>query len=500
MKFALSNRVWAVLFVAVLVFSGVNTYLILDRTNTLQAQRDQDYAELNHAYTDLNQRYTALNQTYTDFSNLFSSQLTSIAARLPIEQYDYVLYQDNGAVLAKNGRTGNVDFNNSDASFVFNQALTYGSSVYIKAQGTTYNLTSDVYVNNKKNARLDSDGATLVLNGGKIIVAGETYEQSQNNQVSGFKIVNGTLRIENSFQTTVANMIFESCVVGVELANTDKWTECTKIDTVHFNMCTQGLVFRTNTSNYAAGKTSTGSYTNTQITRCYFNLRDNATAITVEPHAEFTDSQLCNIRIWVGEFDHYNQTGLQMDGSMYQTLLDNVVFESFANGDLNNALIYAIKLGGTAYQSPNLQSGVNFLGRWTARIYNPHGNWVFGAGGVFKQENLPIQISPSSYGEPTVVQMRPATITSFKPQITVQGSFDQNETITVRVRLEFIDNTLSNPIEKTFTTTNSTWLTDNDLLTLFPSQNLVYAILIDAKTNTPTTTATATVSLYGTTA
>jgi hypothetical protein len=340
---------------------------------------------------------------------------------------------------------------------------------------------------------LDSDGATLLLNGYKITVRGDDYQFSQNNQISGLLIVNGTLRVENSFRTTVTNMIFENCTVGLELANTNKWSEGTKIDTVHFNKCTQSLVFRTNSTG------ATGSYGNTEVNRCYFNLLDNSTAITVEADVEFTDSQMQNIRIWIGEFGEYNQTGLQVDGSMYQTLMDGVVFESFAAGPLENASIYAVKIGLTAQETPILQAGVSILGSWSARIYNPFSIWIYGAGGVFKQENVAVPVGLFDYGQAVVVQMRPATITSFKPQIAVQGSFSSNETVTVRVRLEFVDNVFSNSVEKQFSGSGSVWLDDSDLLELFPSQNVIYAILVDAKVNSATTDAAVQVSMYGTT-
>ncbi len=451
----------------------------------------EDVASLEAA---LNQTYAALNQTDYELRNQLNSEISNLNARLPIEQYDYVIYRfwDNGSVfLAKNGKTGLVDFNSTDAASVFNQALSRGNSVYVKADEFT--LNSDVVIVNKKNARLDSDGAILSLNGKKITIKGDDFQHSQYNQISGFRIVKGTVRIENSFMTTVMNMVFENNTVGIELANTKTWTEGTKIDTVHFNKCTQAIVFRTNTTG------ATGSYGNTEVNRCNFNLLDNSVAITVEEQAEFTDSRLQNMRIWIGEFGQLNQTGLKLDGSMYQTLLDGVVFESFAKGDLENAALYAMAIGKTAYNPPVLQAGVSFLGKWTARVHNPFGGWIYGDG-VFRQANVTIAVNPFVYGQqPTIIQMRPATMASFKPRINVQGSFNHNETVTVRFRLEFVDNVVSNSVEKTFTTTASAWLSDDDLISMFPSQNVVYAILVDAKVNTASSNATVQVDVYGTT-
>ena len=501
MKVARPNRIFAVLFIVILVLSLSNTYLIMHYNDALQKQRNQDVSDLNQA---LNQTYTALNQTDYAMQDLLNGKIDNVNARLPIGQYDYVIYRywdynNNVSIyMLKNGRNGTVEFNSTaDASSVFNQAFINGNSVFVKSD--EYTLNSDVHMANRKNARLDSDGATLTLNGNKIIVSGADYAHSQNNQISGFVIVNGTVRIQNSFRTTVTNMIFENSTVGLELANTNNWTEGTRIDTVHFDKCIQGLVFRTNSSSVLSQGNTTGSYANTEVNRCYFNQLDNSVAITVERQAEFTDSQMQDVRIWIGEFGKYNQTGLQLDGSMYKTLMNGVVFESFAPQPLNDAFLYAMKIGATAYQSPVLESGVNILGNWTARIFNPNSIWIFGVGGVFKQTNIAVPVGLNSYGDVQVIQVHPATITSFKPKITVQGSFASNETVTVRVRLEFVDNVVSSNVEKSFNSSGSVWLGDDDFLQLYAYPDVIYAVLVDAKVSPSATDATVQIDLYGTT-
>ena len=79
----------------------------------------------------------------------------------------------------------------------------------------------------------------------------------------------------------------------------------------------------------------------------------------------------------------------------------------------------------------------------------------------------------------------------------MQGSFATNETITVRFRLEFLDNTVSRSVEKTFANSTSIWLSDDDMLRLFPSQSIIWAILIDAKASSASTDTTVQVSIYG---
>ena len=204
MKLAPSNRTLAILFIVILAVSVVNTFLIVYSTDTLQKQRNQDVSDLNQS---LNQTYTALNQTDYAMQDLLNGKIDNVNARLPIGQYDYVIYRywdynNNVSIyMLKNGRNGTVEYNSTDASSVFNQAFINGNSVFVKSD--EYTLNSDVHMANKKNARLDSDGAILTLNGNKIIVSGSDFEHSQNNQISGLIIINGTVRIQNSFGTTV---------------------------------------------------------------------------------------------------------------------------------------------------------------------------------------------------------------------------------------------------------------------------------------------------------
>jgi hypothetical protein len=203
-----------------------------------------------------------------------------------------------------------------------------------------------------------------------------------------------------------------------------------------------------------------------------------------------------DVRIWIGQFDTFNQTGLLLEGSMYKTVLYGVVFESFAPQPLDGALIYGVVIDPFAFQPPILDGGVNFLGCWTARIFNPGNVWIYGVGGIFKFENVAIPIATGTYGETQIIQIHPASITSFNPKISVGGSFQNNETVTVRLRLEFIDNVVSDSLEKTFNTTSSIWLSNDDFLQLYTSPNVLYCILVDAKANSQTD-ATVTIDLYG---
>ena len=446
MKITLSKRVFVIICAIALILSVSNTILILD---------------LNHAVQDAAHDST----------------------------YDYVVFQDGDVYKAKNQATGSVDVESGSASYVMNQAIAKGNTVYVKPGN--YTLSSDVQVYNKENAKIVSDGASIIANGKKLIIKGDNYTRSQNNLLSGLTIINGTVRIENSFGTTISNMKFENCLTALELANTATWSEGTKIEDSRFINSTASIVFKTPASN------GTGSYASSQISRCFFNLLDNSVGVRVEQLAEFSDSQLQDVRMWIGENGFTrNQTGLLVDGSMHQTLLSGVVFESFADYPTE---LYAISLGETSITPPILAGGVSFLGNWTARIYNPFSKYISGFSSVFRQEDLNVPVGLSGqYGSTETIQLRPLTITSFKPRIQVQGSFANGETVTVRFRLEFVDNVISGSVEKSFSNSTTLWLSDDDILKLLPSQSVIWSILVDAKASSASTDAVVQISIYGT--
>ena len=58
--------------------------------------------------------------------------------------------------------------------------------------------------------------------------------------------------------------------------------------------------------------------------------------------------------------DRANQTGLFVDGSMYQTLLFGVVFESFTSDPV---YLFGIDIGSNCDPAPILDGGVSFLGQ-----------------------------------------------------------------------------------------------------------------------------------------
>ena len=384
--------------------------------------------------------------------------------------------------------TGYVTEQSVSASLALNSALSAGKSVYLNSG--TYVLTDDVVISNKVNSKIVSDGATIIGNGKKIIIFGDDHTISRNAFIAGLTIINATIRVENSFGTTIQNTIFENASTGIEFANTKTWSEYNKIEDCQFINVTEGIAFRTPVGN------ATGSYASTEIDRCSFNLRDFSVGINVERLAEFSDSQLRDIRFWIGENGRANQTGLFVDGSMFQTLLFGVVFESFTSDPV---YLFGIDIGDNCNPAPILNSGVSFLGNWTAKIHNTQGIWLSADGSVFKRENINVPVGTNNqYGLNESIQVRPLTIFSFRPKLEVDGVFRNNEIVTVRIRIEYVDNILSTPVIRTFNQSTSIWLTDDEILHLFPSQSIIWAIWLDAKSNEGSTSVTVRASTYGT--
>jgi hypothetical protein len=447
MRFVLSGRVVGLVLVVVLLATVLNTCLVINV-------------------------YTALNDVgQTDSSG-----------------FEFVVSGVGSSFQVRDTLTKQVVSGFASAAIAINYALSQGNSVFLKG---TFDLTADIVVSNKWNAKLVGDnGALINANGYRIVVCGDNYTLSKYPLVSGLILNNGTLRVENTFGATITNMQFQNSMVGLEFVNSDTWTEGSKIENCHFINCTEGIAFRTPTG------TATGSYESTEITRCFFNQYDHSIAINLETNTELSCSNLQNLRIWIGEYDNNtNQTGLRIAGTMSQTLLTGVVFESFSN---TPNLLFGIDLLESTNAAPILNTNVSFLGNFTAKIHNPNSIWIPSTGSLFKQENQQIPIGLNGqYQNNLTITPTPLKITNFKPKIDVQGTFTHNETITVRIQIEYIDNTYTT-LKKTYTTNTTQWLTDDELLTLYTSQNMATAIIIDATCNTNSTDATLIVSGYGT--
>lgn len=109
--------------------------------------------------------------------------------------------------------------------------------------------------------------------------------------------------------------------------------------------------------------------------------------------------------------------------------------------------------------------------------------------------NVSIGLS-NTYGSPTTVRTGSNTIKFFKARITWGGTFATGETVTVRIEVVYHDGTTAY-VEKSATAVGSTWLTDDDILTLTKNASYISKINLYAKTSATTTSVTVTVDIYG---
>lgn len=330
------------------------------------------------------------------------------------------------------------------------------------------------------------------MNGHAIIIKGEQWSNSRNNQIEGLEIYNGSIIIENSFKTIVRNCVFTDSETGITLSNTNGWTECTLIEECYFINVYRGIVFK------APRNEGTRSYANTEMRRVFFELnREGATAIYIEQGADFNEGLLQDVRVWMGKPVERNQTGILLEGSMLNTVLQNVVFESFAHAP---TAIYGIRVGNYS-DPPILGQGVVFCGNLSGRIYNPHGKWLYSSSGAFKEENVEIPLGTNSkFGETRELGALPhlsLSIISINAKVQVEGNFSDNETVQVRLRFKFIDDTPSDQLILTFNSSETMWVDEDSWLKIWPSRTVISALLVDARTSAPVSNVKIKVSVYG---
>lgn len=374
----------------------------------------------------------------------------------------------------------------ADASMVIQSAMNELDQGEIFIKKATYTLSSSINLINKSHITIMSDGAVLV--GGRIIVYGDSWAQAKRNRIIGLRFsgVGSGVRLENAYATKLEDLDFDGCNIGIELVNTKEWTERTKISNATFDNCAKGIVFR---SGVLPG---TDSYTGTIIDSCSFNLSvGGSVGIEIESGANIGESLLAGLKFW---FKVDNTVGLKQAGVASRAVLLKPSFESFVTTPM---AVYGISLEPSASYPPYIIHP-NWLGFFTSRIYNPIGSWLYGVGALHadKAQAIPIGLN-NIYGSAKAfsAQQGMATILP-RIKITVGGSFAVGEIITVRVRFELMDGSETS-ITKSFTAPTSIWLSDDDYLALYPNTSILWAILIDAKTNMSSTAATVTIDWYG---
>lgn len=408
-----------------------------------------------------------------------------------VEDYDYIVYIDGGWVKVKNGGTGQIDFSGRNFSQIMSYLLIKdGLKIFIKE--AEYNVSTDIVLRNLKDVKISSNGAKINLNSNFFIIRGDHWENSAFINIEGLKIMNGDLIVENSFMANIKGCTFMDSENGIVLSNTNGWTECTKVEDCYFVNVKRGIVFKT------PAKNGTRSYANTEIKRCYFELkRENSVGIHVEPSADFNEGLVQNVRFWMGGVSERNQTGVLVEGGMLNTLLQDVVFESFACSPQN---IFGMELGAFC-EPPILGQGIVFCGNLTKNIYNPHYKWVYGVGGSFKVENVSIPLGVNnSYGSSQEIGLIAhlfLPVSSFNVKVYVDGQFSPEEIVTVQFRLRFLDDVLSKRLEIVFRNATVTWLDHDDLLTIWPTRNVISSLIVEAKTNEASSNVNVSVSVYG---
>jgi hypothetical protein len=467
----------------------------LNATNAILAETilklKEDFSSLNatnailaETVLRLKEDLSLLKGTNAELASKVSVLAEQLVSSLP-EEYDYLLSSRDAKYYVKSGVSGEQVLETADFSKALSYVFANNGKVVIISSGN-YTLNSDITIENKSDVILDGLGAILNLNGYSISFESNHYANNSNNQIRNFVVINGTFRLENSFRATVENMVFEECESAIEIANTETWSEGTKIENVYWENCMVALTFKTPTGN------GTGSYTNTALDRCYINLyNDNSIGIMVEDDCEVSNSQWTNMRIWL-HATAKTQTGLHLDGSMSETLLNDVVFESFGTGTA-----YGIYIGENSNTGFSLGEGTNFLGTFDSKIKNPTGKWIYGVNSVFLiEKSIEFAKEPQQYGNSTIHRY-PLTISSFDAFIRIEN-LTAGENVTVMMTLNFVDHTNNSITLDPFVSNTTYWLTNEDLYDLYPPQSIIWNIVVVANTDKAYSNATVTIGVIGT--
>ena len=130
------------------------------------------------------------------------------------------------------------------------------------------------------------------------------------------------------------------------------------------------------------------------------------------------------------------------------------------------------------------------------RIVDVDGTYGVLRSDMFKQTGVKISVGTRNiYGSSTSIRSPSGVIKWFRTRINISG-ISPGEIITVRIRAVYAYGTVAD-LEKSFTSSGSYWLTDDDILALVPGNGFIAALEFYAKTNLSSTSATVTVDIYG---
>jgi hypothetical protein len=300
---------------------------------------------------------------------------------------------------------------------------------------------------------------------------------------------NSSVVIQNGFMNLFENLEFYGGQTQIRLQNTTEWSEVNWFRNIILNEPeSAAFVFDTPTG------TGTNSYANNRLDNIFINLyKSGSKGIVVNSGAVLDNVYMSNIRIWV----HADGVaGLYINGDVYNTKIYNIVFESFVQSPTS---LYGIFVDSGANVIPIMIKPI-FYGDWTSYIYNPYYKWTIGQVlGKSLAINVPVGTN-NTYGQPVYIAdyLRfYGTIPSPRIKITWGGTFAPGETVTVKITFHYIDGG-ENSITKSATAPGSYWLTYDDLLNLYPGNNMLQYITAQAMSSASSTQVTVTIdAIFG---
>ena len=403
--------------------------------------------------------------------------------------YDVVVYQEGGHYYAKDSR-GNLICVNSP-SLCLQEAVNYlaqfgVNKIYIKSG--TYDLNNNpVNINNLSDIIIDGDKPTIKNT--VITLYGQQWNYNMHNIIRNIVFSNSSLIIQNGFMNLFENLEFYGGQTQIKLQNTTQWSEANWFRNIKlYNPSTAGFVFDTPTG------TGTNSYANNRLDNIFIDLYTSGSkGIVINNGAALDNVYMSNIRIWA----HADEiTGLYINGDLDSMKIYNIVFESFVSSPTS---LYGIYADQNAIIIPTIIKPI-FYGNWTAYIYNPYYKWIVGqALGKSVSVNVPVGTG-NTYGNPVTIADYSrfyGTIPTPRIKITWGGTFASGETVTVMITFNYIDGGQLS-ITKSATAPGSYWLTYDDLLTLYPGNNMLQSITAQAMSSVSSTQVTVTIdAIFG---
>jgi len=404
--------------------------------------------------------------------------------------YDVLIYQEAEHVYAKD-RNGNVICVDSPTSCL-QEAVNYIASfsrgrIYI-SKGV-YNLNNNpVNINNLSDIIIDGDKPTIENT--VITMYGDQYNYNMHNIVRNLIFRNSSLVIQNGFMNLFENLEFYGGQTQIKLQNTTQWSEANWFRNIQlFDPSSGAFVFDTPTG------TGTNSYANTRLDNIFVNLDiQGSKGIVINDGTALDNVYMTNIRIWA---NGSNIAGLYINGDVDDIKIYNIVFESFAPPSPTS--LYAIYVDQNASKIPIIIKPI-FYGNWTSLIYNPYYKWIVGSVlGKSPAINVPVGTN-NTYGQAVTIADYSrfyGTVPTPRIKITWSGTFATGETVTVKIVFNYIDGGQMS-ITKSATAADSYWLTYDDLLNLYPGNNMLRSIEVQAMSSASSTQVTVTIdAIFG---